>query len=82
MPLNMKPTTAGSPTADEVMTSFLAELSILRVRATAVAKLRRGALVEGLAGLDENGAQLQVKVLHLMDEIEASFRIIRRKLIS
>jgi len=78
----MKPTTSGSPTADELITSFLAELSILRARVKAVAKLRRETLVEGLAGLDENGGQLQVKVLQLMDEIEANFRIIRRKLAS
>jgi hypothetical protein len=78
----MKPTTSGSPTADELMTSFLAELSILRVRVKAVAKLRRETLVEGLAGLDEKGGQLQVKALQLMDEIEANFRIIRRKLAS
>ena len=71
---------SGSPTAHEVMDAFLAELSTLRVRAKAVAKLRHGALVKGLAGPDENGGQLQAKVLQLMDEIEVNFRIIGRKL--
>ena len=76
----MKPTTSQSPSANELVNAFLAELSILRVRAMAVAKLRRGTIVKGLAELDSNTGELQAKVLRLMDEIETSFRIIRRKL--
>lgn len=78
----MKPTTSESQTTQQVMETFLAELLILRVRATAVAKLRRGTLFKALAARDENGAQLQAKVLRLMDEIEANFRIIRLTLTS
>ena len=74
----MKPTTSESQTTQQVMEKFLAELLILRGRATAVAKLRRGTLFKGLAALNENGGQLQAKVLRLMDEIEADFRIISR----
>lgn len=71
-----------SSSTDELMGQFLAELSTLSVRANVAAKLRRAELVAGLATVDEGTSELQDKVMAWMDGIEASFRIIRRKLLS
>ena len=78
--MSIKPTTSRGPRAVEPARTFLAELSILHERTTAVAKLRRGVLSKRLAELDKNTGELGAKLLLLMDEIDASFRIIRRKL--
>lgn len=79
--MSVSASTSRSPTSVEPGDAFLSELSILSVRAKAVADLRHEALVKGLARLDKNTGELQAKVLLLMDEIEASFLIIRRKLL-
>ena len=78
--MSIKPTTSRGPRAVEPAETFLAELSILHERTTAIAKLRRGVLSKRLAELDKNTGELRAKLLLLMDEIDASFRIIRRKL--
>ena len=78
--MRTKPTTSRSREAIEPAEDFLAQLSLLCVSTTAIAKLRSGVLVKRLAKLDKNAGELPSKVLALMDEIEASFRIIRRKL--
>lgn len=71
-----------STEAEKLRDSFLAQLSALSVSATAIAKLPRGTLAKRIARLDGNGDMLQTRVLQLMDKIEASFRIIRRRLLS
>ena len=78
--MSSKPTTSRRPKATEPVNAFLLELSILHERTTALAKLRRGVLSKRLSELDKNTGELRTKLLLLMDEIEASFRIIRRKL--
>lgn len=78
--MSTKPTKSRGPKAVEPAEVFLAELSVLHSRTRAVARLRSGVLVKRLAELDKNAGELQAKVLTLMDQIEASFRIIRRKL--
>lgn len=78
--MSIKPTTSRGPRAVEPAGTFLAALSILHERTTAVAKLGRGVLSKRLAELDKNTGELEAKLLLLMDEIEASFRPIRRKL--
>ena len=80
--MSTKPTTSRDPKAVDPAEMFLAELSVLHVRTRAIARLRSGVLVKRLAELDNNTGELQAKVLALMDQIEASFRIIRRKLLS
>lgn len=66
--------------ANELIDEFLTELSALSDTAKAVANLRREAIVKGLAELDASAGDLPDKVLHLMEQIEANFLIIRRKL--
>jgi len=78
----MKASTSQNPSSNEPRDAFLSELSIFSVQTEAVAKLRRGVLVKSLAKLDGNTGKLEAKVQLLMDEIEASFLIIRRKLLS
>jgi hypothetical protein len=78
--VSTKQTTSRRPKATEPVNAFLLELSILHERTTAIAKLRRGVLSRRLAELDKNTGELRTKLLLLMDEIEASFRMIRRKL--
>ena len=78
--MSTKPTTSRGPRAVEPAETFLAELSVLHSRTTVIARLRSGVLVKRLAKLDKNTGELQAKVLTLMDQIQASFRIIRRKL--
>jgi hypothetical protein len=80
--VSTKTTAPRRPDANEPMDAFLRELSILHRRANAVARLRSGVLAKRLAQSDENTGELQAKVLLLMDHIEHSFRIIRRKLLS
>lgn len=79
--MSTKPSTSRGTKAVEPVEVFLAELSVLHVRTRAIARLRSGVLVKRLAELDNNTGELQEKVLALMDQIEASFRIIRRKLL-
>jgi hypothetical protein len=67
--------------ANELMDEFMTELSVLSDTAKAVGDLRRASIVKGLAELDGSAAELPDKVLHLMDQVEASFLIIRRKLL-
>lgn len=76
----MKPKTPKDLTSGELTEAFLAELDILSVRVDAVASLRRGAVARYLAEQDRNPGDLSAKVLNLMDDIDASFQIIRRKL--
>lgn len=78
--MRSKPKTSRKPKATEPVNAFFVELSSLHSRTTANAKLRRGLLSKGLAELDKNTGELQTRALFLMDEIEGSFRIIRRKL--
>jgi hypothetical protein len=78
----MKASTSQNPSSNEPRDAFLSELSILSVQTKAVAKLRPGVFVKSLAELDGNTGKLEAKVQLLMDEIEASFLIIRRKLLS
>ena len=78
--MSTKPTTSQNSKAAEPMNAFLVELSVLQVRTEAIARLRSGALVKRLAELDKNSGELRAKVLNLMNQIEGSFRIIRRKL--
>lgn len=80
--MSIRPPTPGSSKSEELPESFFAQLSALTVSATAIAKLPRGTLAKRIARLEKNGDELQTKLLRLMDEIEASFRIIRRKLLS
>jgi hypothetical protein len=78
--VSTKPTTSQNSKAAEPVNAFLVELSVLQVRTEAIARLRSGVLVKQLSGLDKNSGELRAKVLNLMNQIEASFRIIRRKL--
>jgi hypothetical protein len=78
----MKASTSQNPSSNEPRDAFLSELSILSVQTKAVANLRPGVFVKSLAELDGNTGKLEAKVQLLMDEIEASFLIIRRKLLS
>lgn len=80
--MSTKTTAPRRPDANELMDAFILELSILHQRTNAVARLRSGVLAKRLAELDKNTGELQTKVLLLMDHIEHSFRIIRRKLLS
>lgn len=78
--MSTKPTTSRGPRAVEPVEAFLAELSVLHSRTRVIARLRNGVFAKRLAALDKNTGELQAKVLNLMDQIDASFRIIRRKL--
>lgn len=78
--MSIRPPTPRRTKAEELRDSFFAQLSALSVGAKAIAKLPRGTLAKRLARLDKNGDELQTRMLKLMDEIEVSFRIIRRKL--
>ena len=78
--MSTKPTTSQNSKAAEPVNAFLVELSVLQVRTEAIARLRSGALVKRLAELDKNSGELRAKVLNLMNQIEVSFRVIRRKL--
>jgi hypothetical protein len=80
--VSFRPPTPRSRKTEELRDSFLAQLSALSVSAKAIAKFPRGMLAKRLAMLDKSGDEWQTSVLHLMDDIEASFRIIRRKLLS
>ena len=79
--VSTKKTTARRLGANELMDAFLTELSTLSKAATAVVKLRRESIIKGLAELEGSAGQSPAKVLHLMDQIEASLLIIRRKLL-
>ena len=68
----------GSADVDE--SAFVAALAALSANAAKVAALGGQKILRGLAELDPNSGELQEKVMLLMDEIEASFRRIRRKL--
>jgi hypothetical protein len=80
--VSIRPPTPRSTEAEKLRDSFLAQLSALSVSATAIAKLPHGTLAKRIAGLDKSGDELQIRLLWLMDEIEASFRIIRQKLLA
>ena len=78
--MSTKPTTSQNSKAAETVNAFLVELSALQVRTEAIARLRSGVVVKQLSGLDKNSGELRAKVSNLMNQIEANFRIIRRKL--
>lgn len=78
--MSTKPSASRSRKAGEQVEAFLAELSVLHLSTTVIARLRSGVFVKRLADQDKNAGQLQTKILRLMDEVDASFRIIRRKL--
>lgn len=78
--MSTKTTASRRSDVNELADAFLRQLSILRERTNAVAKLRSGVLAKRLAGMDKNTGELQAKILLRMDQIEASFQIIRRKL--
>lgn len=80
--MSIRPPTPRNTEAETLGDSFLVQLSALSVRATAIAKLPHGTLAKRIARLDKSGDELQIRLLRLMDEIEASFRIIRQKLLS
>ena len=73
-------TASRRPDVNEPVDAFLRQLSILHERTNAVAKLRSGVLAKRLAEMDKNTGELRAKVLLMMDQIEASFQTIRRKL--
>ena len=80
--MGIRPPTPRSTETERLRDLFLVQLSALSVSATAIANLPHGTLAKRIARLDKSGDELQTKVLHLMSEIEASFRIIRQKLLS
>ena len=78
----IKPRTSRSTKAKASTEAFVAELSMLRLRTNAIVRLRRGAFAKHFEKLDKNLGESQAEVLALMNQIEASFRMIRRKLMS
>ena len=79
----MRTRTPGIPTTesdDADGRAFVVALSALRASAGEVAALGGRNIVRGLAELGDDSGELLAKMMVRMDEIEASFRVIRRKL--
>ena len=65
---------------DMAMVAFVLEIADLSARAASVLKLGRQGILNGLIELDDGTGDLQRRILVLMDDVEGSFRTIRRKL--
>ena len=76
----MNPNTQHDTAVKELLDAFLARLRILSARADGVARLRREVWVKGRGESFEIDDEQAARVLRLMDEIDASLRVIRRQL--
>lgn len=65
---------------DMAMVDFVQEIADLSARVDSVLKLGRQGILNGLIELDDGTGDLQRRILVLMDDVEGSFRTIRRKL--
>ena len=65
---------------DMTIVDFVTEVADLSARAASVLKLGRQGILDGLVELDDGTGDLPRKVLVLMDDVQSSFRTIRRKL--
>jgi hypothetical protein len=70
----------GSKPHESATADFTRAVSDLRDRASAVVKLGRQGIRSGIVELDRGSGDLERKILVLMDDIESSFRTIRRRL--
>ena len=65
---------------DPQVRGFLKALAALSACATRISGLNRRTLLKGLAGPDDDAEQQLERMLKLMDDIQRSFKKIRRKL--
>ena len=65
---------------DSEVRGFFKALAALSACATRISGLNRRTLLKGLAGPDDDAEQQLERMLKLMDDIQRSFKKIRRKL--
>lgn len=72
----------GAERHETAMADFVQAVNHLRQSASLVVKLGRQEFRNGIGELDDGSGDLERRILVLMDDIESSFRTIRRKLSS
>lgn len=75
-----KQTPDGSEHHETATVDFVQAVIHLRDSASLVVELGRHGMRKGLIELDDGTGDLQRRILVLMDDVESSFRTIRRKL--
>lgn len=73
-------TPTGAEPHETATAEFVRAVNHLRDRSSVVVKLGRQGFRNGIVDLDGGSGDLERKILVLMDDIESSFRTIRRKL--